>query len=88
MNTLGNIGRSIANEARRARDQAAKADNSPGTRLRIASQRSPRTDPKTPLTTSTAAVNGPETLANPTNVAYRRRFGLVSTIATFASPPR
>ena len=88
MNTWGSTGRSIAKVARRACNEAAKADNGPGARLRLASQRSPRTHPETPLTTSATAVNGPETLANPTNVAYRQRFGLAPTIATFASPMR
>ena len=88
MNAEDFTGPSIATKARRARDEAAEANNGPGAELRLASQRSPRTHPETPLTTSATAVSGPETLANPTNVAYRQRFGLAPTIATFASPMR
>ena len=79
---------SIATEARRARGQAAKANRGPGIWLRVALQGTPRTVPATPRTVDAATSTAPDTLANPTNVAYRRRLSLIQTIPPVASPPR
>ena len=88
MNTEDCSGQSIATEARRTKGQAAKANSGPGARLRVALQRRLRTYAAKPQTEVAAATAAPATLANPTNVAYRRRFSLIQTIPPVASPPR
>ena len=81
-------GQSIATAARRASGQAAKANSGPGARLRVALQRRLRTYPATPRAAEAAANAAPDTLANPTHVAYRRRLSVIQTIPPVASPPR
>ena len=88
MNAEDCSGQSLATEARRARGEAEKANSGPGARLRVTLQRRPRTYPATPRTADAAASTTPDTLANPTNVAYRRRLSLIQTIPPVASPPR
>ena len=81
-------GQSVVSEARRARGQAAKANHGPGTRLRVALQRRPRTYPATLWTADALATAAPDTLANPTNASYRRHLSLVQAIPPVVSPPR
>ena len=88
MNAEDFTGQSTATKARRARGQAAQANSGLGARLRVTLQRRLRTDPATPRTADTAATAAPDTLANPTKVAYRRRLSLIQTIPPVASPPR
>ena len=73
MNTEDFAGQSIAFKASRAMGQAAQANSGPGAKLRAALQRRSRTVPATPRTVDAAATAAPYTLANPTNMAYRRR---------------
>ena len=88
MNNEDFAGQSIATKARRAKGQAAHANIGPVARLRAALQRRPRTVPATPRTADAAASTAPDTLANPTNVAYRRRLSPIQTVPPVASPPR
>ena len=88
MNAEDFTSQSTATKARRARGQAAQANSGPGARLRVTRQRRLRTHPAMPRTADTGATAAPETLANPTNVAYRRRLSLIQTIPPVASPPR
>ena len=88
MNAEDFTGQSNATKARRAKGQAAQANSGPGARLRVTRQRRLLTDPATPRTADAGATAAPETLANPTNVAYRRRLSLVQTILPLVSPPR
>ena len=88
MNAEDFTGQSIATEARRAKGQAAQANSGLGARLRVTRQRRLRTHPATPRTADAGATAAPDTLANQTNVAYRRRLSLIQPIPPVASPPR
>ena len=88
MNAEDFTGQSTATKVRRAKGQAAQANSGPGARLRVTRQRRLRTYPATPRTADAGATAAPDTLANPTNVAYRRRLSLVQTILPLVSPPR
>ena len=88
MNAEDCAGQSIATEARRAWGQAAKANSGPGAGLRVTLQRRLRTYPAPPRTTDAAASTAPDTLANPTNVVYRRCLSLIQTIPPVACQPR
>ena len=86
MNAEDCAGQSIATEASRARVHAAEVNSGPGARLRVALQL--RTYPATPRTANAAAAAAPDTLANPTNVAYRRRLGHIPNVPPVSRSPR
>ena len=86
-NTVGCIGRLIARRARPARGKPQRQTTASAPSCSFTPQRRPTTCPTTPRTTDAAAVTAPDTLANPINVAYRRRLGLIPTIPPFASSP-
>ena len=89
MNAEDFTGQSTATKVRRERGQAAKANSGPGARPRIALQRRPSTRPAPLRIADAAAVTAPDTLANPTNLAYRRRLNLnLNLIPPVASAPR
>ena len=75
-------------QGKTGKGQAAHANSGPGARLRVALHRRSRSVPATPRTADAAASTAPDTLANPTNVAYRRRLSQIQTIPPVASPPR
>ena len=85
--TVGCTGRLIARRARPARGKPQRQTTASAPSCSFTPQRRPTTRPTTPRTTDAAAVTAPNTLANPINVAYRRRLGLIPTIPTFASSP-
>ena len=78
-NTVGCIGRLIARRARPARGKPQRQTTASAPSCSFTPQRRPTTCPTTPRTTDAAAVTAPDTLANPINVAYRRRLGLIPT---------
>ena len=76
-------GQSIAPKASLAslaRGQATKTISDPGAGLCVALPRSPQTYPATPRIADAAVTAAPETLANPTHMAYRQHLSRIQTI--------